>query len=176
VSQAVAPLHPTATHQRPLAIDIAIVASSASALAHLVATPGHYIWWPLAGIFFAVLGAAQLLFAAALVRGHTHRPLVLAGIWGTVGVILLYVASRTVGIPTAPPVPFHGGRWVIGRSAVPNGAKHVGPLDVFTLVAELALVVALVSVLPTRLRVRTVNCLMWIGVAMWAAAMVAVVR
>ena len=162
--------------RRPVAVDLAIVASSAAALAHVVAAPGHYIWWPIAGVFFAVLGAAQLSFAVLLVRGFDHRSLLMAGIWGTVGVILLYLASRTVGIPMSPPVPFHGARWVVGRSAIPNGAKHVGPLDVFTLVAELVLVVALVSTLPNRSRTRTVNQLMWIGVALWGAALVSVVR
>jgi len=176
MSQMLAPFRATPARRRPVAVDVAIVASCAAAFAHVVATPGHYIWWPLAGVFFAVLGAAQLLFAAALLRGYTNRVLMLAGIWGTVGVILVYVASRTIGIPGAPPVPFHGGRWVIGRSAIPNGAKHVGPLDVFTLSAELVLVVALLSTLPTRLRVRTVNWLMCIGLALWVAAAVAVVR
>ncbi|HEY5422893.1 MAG TPA: hypothetical protein VIK05_05470 [Ilumatobacteraceae bacterium] len=162
--------------RRPVAVDLAIVASSAAALAHVVAAPGHYIWWPIAGVFFAVLGAAQLSFAVLLVRGFDHRSLLMAGIWGTVGVILLYLASRTVGIPMSPPVPFHGGRWVVGRSAIPNGAKHVGPLDVFTLVAELVLVVALVSTLPNRSRTRTVNQLMWIGVALWGTALATVLR
>src|SRR3954471_15184518 len=150
--------------------------SSAAALAHLVATPAHFTWWPAAGVFFGVLGAAQLVFAGLLLRGYANSRLILGGIWLTVGVILVYVASRTVGIPMAPPVPFHGGRWVIGRSAIPNGAKHVGPLDIFTLAAELVLVVALLSTVPTRTRVRTVNCLMWIGLALWATAVAGVVR
>ena len=177
MSQMTAPLATTTSVQRrPVAVDLAIVASSAAALAHVVAAPGHYIWWPIAGVFFAVLGAAQLSFAVLLVRGFDHRSLLMAGIWGTVGVILLYLASRTVGIPMSPPVPFHGGRWVVGRSAIPNGAKHVGPLDVFTLVAELVLVVALVSTLPNRSRTRTVNQLLWIGVALWGAALASVFR
>jgi len=177
VSQMTARLATTRSVQRrPVAVDLAIVASSAAALAHVVAAPGHYIWWPIAGVFFAVLGAAQLSFAVLLVRGFDHRSLLMAGIWGTVGVILLYLASRTVGIPMSPPVPFHGGRWVVGRSAIPNGAKHVGPLDVFTLVAELVLVVALVSTLPNRSRTRTVNQLMWIGVALWGTALATVLR
>ena len=110
--------------------------------------------------------SVQLIFAGLLLRGYRNRPLVLTGIWLTVGVILVYVASRTVGIPMAPPVPFHGGRWVIGRSAIPNGAKHVGPLDMFTLARRVgARRRAHVSTLPSRSRVRTVNCLMWIGLA-----------
>jgi hypothetical protein len=87
-------------------------------------------------------------------------------------VILLYVASRTVGLPMEPAVPFHGGRWVAGKSIVPDGEKYVGPLDVFTLVAELMFVVGMVSTLPVRLKTRTMNRLMWVGLALWGVAVV----
>jgi hypothetical protein len=156
--------------RRTIAVDAAIVLSAASALAHLVVAPDHFTWWPTAGLFFAVLGVAQLLYSVVLVRFSYDHRLVLAGIWGTVGVILLYVASRTVGLPNTPPVPIHGGRWLPGRSILPDGAKHVGPLDVFTLVAEVMLVVTLVSMLPDRSRKRTANGLMWIGLALWGTS------
>ena len=61
---------------------------------------------------------------------------------------------------------------MIGRSIVPDGAKYVGPLDVFTLAAELVLVVTLLGTLPARLKVRTVNQLMWIGLGLWGAALI----
>jgi hypothetical protein len=153
--------------RRSAAADLTIVSSAAAALAHLVAAPSHYTWWPAAGVFFVVLGIAQLGFGVAMLRGSRGEPLLLACIWGTVGVILLYVASRTVGIAGSPPVPFHGGRWVPGRSMVPNGDKYVGPLDVFTLVAELVLVVTSLGMLSDRSRARTVNRLMWVGLALW---------
>jgi len=160
--------------RRTAAADLAIVCSSAAALAHLVAAPSHYTWWPIAGVFFVVLGIAQMGYGLALLRGDPHERLVLAGIWVTVAVILLYVASRTVGLPMTPPVPFHGGRWVPGRSVVPNGEKYVGPLDIFTLVAELLLVILLVGMLSSRSKARTLNRLMWVGLALWGAAAVAV--
>jgi hypothetical protein len=166
----------TPRHARSLTIDVAIVCSAFAALAHFVATPSHYTWWPAAGVFFAALGIAQTAFAVGLLRGVRAPWFVLAGIWGTTGVILIYVASRTVGLPMSPPVPFHGGRWVPGRSIVPNGAKYVGPLDVFTLVAELVFVVALISTLSTRPKIRAVNQLMWIGLVLWGAAIVGVLR
>jgi hypothetical protein len=162
--------HPA--RQRTIAVDTAIVCSAAAALAHLVAAPGHYTWWPAAGVFFAVLGLAQLAYAVLLLRGAQGHRFLLAGVWGTVGVIMVYVASRTVGIPMAPPVSAHGGRWMVGRSSVPDGAKYVGPLDIFTLVAEIVLVITLLSQLPTRLKARAVNRLMWIGLALWGAAIV----
>lgn len=161
---------------RTIAVDVAIVCSAFAALAHLVAAPGHYTWWPAAGVFFAALGVGQLLFAALLWRGAGDSRLVLAGVWGTVGVILLYVASRTVGLPMAPPVPFHGGRWVAGRSIVPDGAKYVGPLDLSTLTAEVLLVVMLLTMLPSRSKGRAVNSLMWIGLALWGAGVVGLSR
>ncbi len=157
-------------HRRTVAVDAAIVLSAAAAFAHFVVAPDHYTWWPTAGVFFAALGVAQLLYSVLLVRFSYDHRIVLAGIWGTVGVILLYVASRTVGLPSTPPVPIHGGRWVPGRSILLDGAKHVGPLDVFTLVAEVLLVVTLLSMLPTRSRTRTVNCLMCIGLALWGTS------
>lgn len=167
----------TATSQRrELAVDSAIVLSATAALAHLVAAPSHFTWWPAAGVFFVALGVAQLGCAVMFLRGFRSNWFVLAGIWGTVGVILLYVASRTIGLPWTPPVPSHGGRWVVGRSIVPDGAKHVGPLDVFTLVAEVLFVVTLLGMLPGGLpgglKARTVNRLMWLGIVLWGAGVV----
>ena len=158
--------------RRTVVADVAIVCSTAAALAHLVAAPSHFTWWPAAGVFFVVLGFVQLSYAIAILRGATGETLLLAGIWGTVAIILLYVASRTVGIPWSPPVPFHGGRWVPGRSVVPDGAKYVGPLDVFTLVAELLVVVTSVTMLSARSKTRTLNRLMWVGLLLWGAGAV----
>ena len=168
---------PAGTRRQPrsLTVDVAIVCSAFGALAHFVATPSHYTWWPAAGVFFVVLGIAQSACAVALLRAVRAPWFVLAGIWGTVGVILVYVASRTVGLPMEPPVPFHGGRWVPGRSVVPNGAKYVGPLDIVTLAAEILVVITLLTMLPKAAKDRAVNRLMWIGVLLWGAGIVGVV-
>jgi len=163
---------PASARRRALAVDAAIVLSAAAGFAHLVAAPSHYTWWPASGVFFVALGVAQLGYAVLLWNGANNRRFVQAGIWATVGVILLYVASRTVGLPMTPPVPSHGGRWVAGRSMVPNGDKFVAPIDLFTLVAELLVVVTMLAMLPTRSRQRTTNGLMGIGVALWGAAFV----
>ena len=180
MNQALAPSQAARRHRlrqpRRLTDDVAIVCSAFAALAHFVAAPSHYTWWPAAGVFFVVLGVAQSTCAVVLLRGGGTPWFVLAAIWGTVGVILVYIMSRTIGLPMSPPVPFHGGRWVPGRSAVPNGAKYVGPLDVFTLVAELVLVVALLSTLPSRWKLRTVNQLMWLGLVLWGAAVAGLLR
>jgi hypothetical protein len=56
---------------------------------------------------------------------------------------------------------------------VPNGDKYVGPLDIFTLVAELLVVVLSISMLSSRSKARTVNCLMWLGLVLWGAGALA---
>jgi hypothetical protein len=154
---------------RALRVDTAIVCSAAAAFAHLVAAPGHFVWWPASGLFFVFLGVVQLLAAVLLVYGVDNDRFVLVTIWATIGVIVLYIASRTVGLPMTPPVPFHGGHWVPGRSIVPGGAKYVGPLDLLTLVTEIGVVVTMLTMLPDRSRIRVTNQLMWIGVGLSVA-------
>jgi hypothetical protein len=139
-----------ARDKRALRVDIAIASSVAAASAHLVAAPGHYLWWPASGLFFVGLGVAQLVVAVLLVFGVDDRRFVLTTVWGTVGVIGVYLASRTVGLPMTPPVPFHGTHWVPGQAMVPDGAKYVGPLDVLTLAAEILVVGTMLTMLPTR--------------------------
>jgi hypothetical protein len=160
--------------RRSVAIDIAIVCSTAAAVAHLVATPDHFVWWPAAGVLFASLGLVQLGYAAALWRFRVTTSVVLAGVWFTVAVIVLYVVSRTIGVPWSPPVPIHGGRWVTGRSILPDGAKYVGPLDTLTVIAEVLMVVTLLGELPSKLRAVTATRLMWIGLGLFGVAMVGV--
>jgi len=159
--------------KRAVRVDIAITSSVAAGSAHLVAAPGHYLWWPASGVFFVALGVVQLAIAVLLVFGVDDRRFVLATIWGTVGVIGIYLASRTVGLPMTPPVPFHGTHWVAGQAQVPNGAKYVGPLDVLTLASEIAVVGTLLTMLPTRSRTRTNNALMAIGLGLAIAGIVA---
>jgi hypothetical protein len=159
--------------KRAVRVDIAITSSVAAGSAHLVAAPGHYLWWPASGVFFVALGVVQLAVAVLLVLGVDDRRFVLATVWGTVGVIGIYLASRTVGLPMTPPVPFHGTHWVAGQAMVPNGAKFVGPLDVLTLASEIIVVGTLLTVLPTRSRARTTNALLAIGLGLSMAAVVA---
>jgi hypothetical protein len=170
--QTVEPLD-SSREKRAFRVDVAIVCSVAAAFAHLVAAPGHYEWWPTSGLFFVGLGIGQLVIAVLLVYGVENRWFVLATIWGTVGVIGVYVASRTVGLPMTPPVPFHGTRWISGQAIVPDGAKYVGPLDVLTLVAETLVVLTTVTMLPGRSKSRTINQLMWIGLGLATAGTVA---
>jgi FtsH-binding integral membrane protein len=162
--------------RRSASSDVALVGALAAGLAHFVAAPAHFGWWPASGVFFVVMGIAQFAMAGALFVGTDNQRLLQGFIWGTVGVVVLYVVSRTVGLPGTPPVPMHGTRWIVGRSMIPGAAKRVGSLDLFTLIAELVFVVAALGGLTNRARSRTVTTLMWLGFGLWVAAAINFVR
>ena len=72
-----------------------------AAVIHVVVVPEHLTEWAAAGVFFAVLAVAQLLVAvAALVR---PAPVVwVASVVVAAGPIVLWLVSRTVGLPLGP--------------------------------------------------------------------------
>ena len=155
---------------RSLATDVAICLSAAAALGHAVTTPDHIEWWRASGIFFAFLAVAQGWYAWHLFRNRATPWTLMAGIWGNVGVIVLYVVSRTRGLPGSPPIGAHGAPWAPGRAIIPGAVEGIGTLDVVVLVAELLLVVVLVGLLPARHRRHTTTALMWTGLAMFGLA------
>lgn len=144
-------------------VDPVVVAVCGAALAgsvHLaVAYPHFREHWTL-GTFFLVLGLVQLGLVPLLRRPRPAYVL-LAVVGAHLGVLVLYVASRTVDLPFVPPhdvghefghLPVAGG---VGNGIpVYPGSRieEVGILDLVCLGAELALVAAVVSLLPVRLR------------------------
>jgi hypothetical protein len=69
-----------------------------AALIHLWVIPEHFEEWWGYGAFFLVSAVAQGAYSAALLR-LPRRPLLLLGIGGNVSIIVLYLLTRTVGIP-----------------------------------------------------------------------------
>ncbi len=155
---------------RSTSMDVAIALAALAAIAHFVEAPRHFEWWPASGVTFVVLGVLQAAFAVTLLRSEPSPKLIQVGLWGTVAVVLLYLVSRTVGIPFSPGVPVHGAKLLPGMPLLPDGDKQVGPVDMLTLVAEVALVVVLLGLLPRRARRRAANGLMWCGLSIWALA------
>jgi ABC-type thiamin/hydroxymethylpyrimidine transport system permease subunit len=151
-------------------VDLAICMSAYAALAHAVVVRSHFAIWPAAGWFFVLLTVAQGVFAVLLVRDRMSPMQVAAGVWGTAAVICVYIISRTNGIPFAPRVSAHGGAAVPGQSLLPRGPESIGPLDISTLVAELVLIVALLSVMDRRMRNVTTNGLVALGLLFWGLA------
>jgi hypothetical protein len=154
---------------RLAAITLASVAAGVHAV--LIAQQGQ-VWWGY-GALIAAIAIAGAAIAIALALRPTTTVFYVA-IAGTVTSTLLYVLSRTVGFPFGPgpsPAlrftdPLHGpGHPVYAQL---NGrAESVGLLDLGCLVAEIALVVLLVSMLPEGRRRSVTNVLCAVGAALW---------
>ena len=102
--------------------------SLGAALVHLWVIPGHFAEWWGYGVFFSLVAGFQGLYGVALLRWPGRR-LFLLGIGGNLAVVLLYVVTRTVGIPFFGP---HAGE-----------VEAVGMLDLSATMAEVALVIVL---------------------------------
>jgi hypothetical protein len=126
---------------------------------HLAVVQEHLEEWWLFGTFFLVLGLAQLAYAP-WVRRTTTWAVPMAGIVGNLAVVLIYVASRTTGLPVEPPED-------ITRHEGTHGIESVGALDLAATAGELAIICLLTTLLPARMRSATVNVLLVGGVALW---------
>ena len=99
--------------------------SLVAALVHLAATPEHLVEWWGYGSFFLAAALAQGVYAAALLRRPSRRML-LAGILGNSSIVLLYLATRTLGVP------------LFGPEA--GEVEAVGALDACATVSEVVLI------------------------------------
>jgi len=132
---------------------VAALASGAAGIIHLSVVSEHLASWWGHGAFFLVVGTVQLASGVALV-GHARHWLVRATATGNVVVVLVYVASRTVGVPVGPE---HGGHQL----------EPSGPLDLAATAAEVLLIAALLPLLPARSRRITIDLLLVCGLALW---------
>jgi hypothetical protein len=111
-------------------------ASLGAGLIHIAVVREHLAESPSHGIFFAVVGLAQLGWAFwALSRNTVPFPRVTAG--ATVGLIALWAMSRTVGLSLNP------------VTAVP---EPVGVADVLCVVLEVALIGCILAAMPRAAR------------------------
>ncbi len=155
---------------RSMLTDLAVLLTVGAASAHALTVPAHLRSWPASGVFFTLLAAGQVALAVALFRNRFGDRLIRVALWGTVGVVLLYLASRTVDLPFTPPVAAHGSSLDPGRAIIPGAEQRVGSLDLFTLVFEVLAVVAFTGLLSERSRRHSVNILMAGGLTLWALA------
>jgi hypothetical protein len=77
------------------------VASAGAGVIHLAVAPAHLKEWLPFGVFFICLGIAQLAWSAFVWTRPTRR-LVLAGAIANAGVVLLWLVSRSSGLPIGP--------------------------------------------------------------------------
>src|SRR3954453_13634854 len=80
---------------------IALASVLAGAI-HLAVAPEHLEEWWLYGAFFVVTGLFQLAYAAPVLRRPTPL-VVLTGILVNLAIVLIWVVSRTTGLPITPP-------------------------------------------------------------------------
>jgi hypothetical protein len=104
--------------------------SLAAGLFHSLVISEHLAEWWGYGSFFVVISLAQVLYPIVLDR-WPGRCLFLLGIVGNLASLLLWLVSRTVGIP------------FVGPDA--GQVEAVGPLDLLVKLLELVLISVLVG-------------------------------
>lgn len=123
---------------RPLLTILAGLAAGAAFL-HLAAAPSHYVELGEVGAGFVAAGVGQAMLASAIRRGPSRLTLDL-GIVSTLGLIALWAASRSVGLPLGP-----GGARLLEPIGLPDGA-----VVVFETLLAAGLVALRVGVVPPR--------------------------
>jgi hypothetical protein len=123
-----------------------------AAWVHLAYTASHWQDWWAYGVFFLGMGVFQGLCVPAIVRWPRSAPVALATIAGNLGIVGMYVLSRTAGIPMGP----HEGV-----------VEEAGAIDLAVTAAELAIVVCLITQLRPRPRRLVLNVLVAAGAVLW---------
>jgi hypothetical protein len=79
----------------------AVAALTGSAAVHATVIGDHLDEWPPAGWFFVIITIAELLLALAVTVGWS-RPTAIAVVLVSTGTVLVWLVSRTVGLPFGP--------------------------------------------------------------------------
>lgn len=113
---------PTTACARPavtaaLHLPLALVASAAAAGVHAAMGPAHLRTLPVFGVFFVVATVVQLAWAAAVLQ-RPSRTLLHAGIVLNLGLVGLWLLTRTWGLPLGlMPEPEAVGPWDLAAAA-----------------------------------------------------------
>ena len=121
--------HPAYPSRSTTILHLAAALSLLAALIHLWVTPEHLEEWWGYGTFFLIAAIVQGLYGVALLRRPRRPLLLLLGVGGNLSIVVLYLLTRTVGVPFFGP---HAGE-----------VEGVGVADLGATAAELARVVAL---------------------------------
>src|SRR5215471_899329 len=79
-------------------LNTAVLLTLGAALIHLVVAPEHFRQYAPVGLFFLVVGCAQILFGIEVVRRPTRTLALVVGC-GSLTLVGLWFASRTSGLP-----------------------------------------------------------------------------
>ena len=143
-----------------VAVMAAAVLSLGAAWVHFAYTGSHFREWWAYGLFFLVIAIGQAVFAPAIIRWRWPA-LALAGIAVNLGVVVMYVWSRTIGVPMGP----HQGV-----------AEHTKLPDLATTAAEILLVAVLLTMLPRRWATWLTNLVLLAGIALWVGRLTGTCR
>lgn len=97
---------------------------------HFSVMPEHFVEWIGYGLFFLIAGLAQFLFALVVLRQPANSHWLLTGILGNGLFVMLWVFTRTVGIPFGPAA---------------GEVESIGTVDIFSKLAELVLMGCLLA-------------------------------
>ena len=123
--------HVTRATARPYILGGLASLSVGAAAIHFAVIFEHFTEYALYGVFFLVISWAQMIWAA-VVLWRPSRLWLWLGLAGNALVIVVYVASRTTGLPIGPDV---------------GSPEPVGGLDVVSTILELALVAGCAALL-----------------------------
>jgi hypothetical protein len=138
-----------------------------AALIHLWVAPEHFEHWWGYGAFFLICALAQGMFVTLLLKWPRSRLILIAGIWGNLAIVSLYVISRTWGMPIGPDlVPFS-----------PSVAHLEDPeiLGMTATLAEMGIILASVALLRGAWRRWTVNALLLVGGLIWGLRLAGII-
>jgi len=93
-----------------LYLPLAVVSSAAAAGVHAAVGPAHFREGLVFGLFFAVAALAQVGWSVAMAF-RPSRPLLVAAVVGNSAVLLLWLFTRTIGLPGLLPGPEAVGLW-----------------------------------------------------------------
>lgn len=119
---------------RQTLLSVAAVLSLAAAAIHGWVAPEHFAEWWGYGLFFLVATVAQALYAVVLLRSPTETVL-RVGIVGNLAIIVVWVVTRTLGIP------------LFGPEA--GEVEAVGQIDMASKLVEVLLIALLITLLRT---------------------------
>jgi hypothetical protein len=94
---------------RSVALWVAAVGLMIAAVIHACVAPSRFREYVPFGVFFVILAATQMIVAIALVRRPDHRTVGYVAL-ASVGVVALWLVSRSTGMPVGPepwePMPY----------------------------------------------------------------------
>jgi hypothetical protein len=98
---AAGPPEPAGNDLEPLLRPALALLSAGAAVIHFVVIPGHWDEYWGQGLFFIVAAIAQLLWALWVVVAPS-RLIYLAGAAGNAAIVVMWIVTRTAGIPAGP--------------------------------------------------------------------------